>query len=115
MDSNLNGTWSFYMDGRLLTLSSGNGSGTTPNLGTDNSGNQPPAALAEVADTANDRDTLGPEEFGTLTYQATTQPTDWGKVARGPGPVTDGAPSKKGIPNPYGISQITGVDTDLRA
>jgi len=39
MDSNLNGTWSFYMDGRLLTLPGGNGSGTTPNLGTDNSGN----------------------------------------------------------------------------
>jgi len=115
MDSNLNGTWSFYMDGRLLALPGGNGSGTTPNLGTDNSGNQPPAALAEVADTPNDRDTLGPAEFGSLTYRATTQPTDWRTVARGLGLVTYGAPSKKDIPNPYGSVEITGVDNDFLA
>src|SRR2546422_5722281 len=115
MDSNLNGTWSFYMDGRLLTLPGGNGSGTTPNLGTDNSENQPPAALAEVADTANDRDPLGPAEFGSITYRATTQPTDWRTVARGFGLVTYGAPSKKDIPNPYGSVEITGVDNDFLA
>ena len=113
MDSNLNGTWSFYMDGKLLTLP-GSGTGTTPNLGTDNSGTHPPAALAEVADTSSDRDTLGPAEFGSLSYRA-TQPTDWHLVQPGFGLVTYGAPSKKDLPNPYGSVEITGVDNDFLA
>ena len=115
MDSNLNGTWSFYMDGKLLTLPSGTGSGTTPNLGTNNSGNQPPAALAEVADALNDKDTLGPAEFGSLTYRSSAQPSDWHSVPKGLGLVTYGAPSKKDIPNPYGSVEITGVDNDFLA
>jgi len=115
MDSNLNGTWSFYMDGKLLTLPSGTGSGTTPNLGTNNSGNQPPAALAEVADALNDKDTLGPAEFGSLTYRSSAQPSDWHSIPKGLGLVTYGAPSKKDIPNPYGSVEITGVDNDFLA
>jgi hypothetical protein len=114
MDSNLNNTWSFYMDGKLLVLP-GSGSGTTPDLGTGNSGTHPPAALAEVADTSNDRDTLGPAEFGTLSYRATTQPTDWRTVPTGLGLVTYGAPSKRDLPNPYGSVEITGVDNDFLA
>ena len=114
MNSNLNNTWSFYMDGKLLVLP-GSGSGTTPNLGTDNSGTHPPAALAEVADTSNDRDNLGPAEFGSLTYRATNQPTDWRPVQTGLGLVTYGAPSKKDLPNPYGSVEITGVDNDFLA
>ena len=115
MDSNLNGTWSFYMDDKLLSLPSGNASGTTPNLGTNNSGTYPPAALAEVADASNARDTLGPAEFSNLTYRRSIQPTDWQPVPKGQALVTYGAPSKRDLLNPYGSVEITGVDNNFLA
>ncbi len=105
MDSNLDGTWSFYMDGKLL--------GTTTNLGATNSGSNPPAWLAEVADTADNKDILGPAEFVNMTYKG--QVSGWQTVPHGVGKIGYGAPSATLLPNPYGSVAITGVDDDFLA
>ncbi|HZD12015.1 MAG TPA: hypothetical protein VE177_00650, partial [Candidatus Binatus sp.] len=116
MDSNLDGTWSFYMDDKLLTLPrQANATGTTPSLGAIDSGNDSPAALAEVADALNDRDTLGPGEFRNLTYRASTTPSDYQLVPRGLGFKDYGQPSSRALANPYNSVEIHGVDNNLLA
>src|SRR6266849_4385505 len=62
--SNGGGVWSFYLDGRRL--------GSTPDLGGSgaaDSGNNAPAAIAEVASASSNTDVIGPGEFRNLSFR----------------------------------------------
>ena len=109
--SNGGGTWSFYVDGRSV--------GSTPDLGgaaAANSGNNSPAALAEVAQTSSNTDIIGPGEFKNLSFR--NAGSVWQTVSQansfiwyGKGSFANGSPPS----NPYGAREIEGVDNDFLA
>src|SRR6266705_4438938 len=70
MNSTSNGVWAFYIDNQYLGSSTP--AGQKYNLGSGNTGNNPIAALSEVASTTVRTDVIGPAEFKNLQYE--TQP-----------------------------------------
>lgn len=109
--SNGGGTWSFFVDGQKV--------GSTPDLGgaaAGHSGNNAPAALAEVAQASSNTDIIGPGEFKNLSYR--TSGSSWQKVPQGnsfiwygKGSFSNGSPP----PNPYGAREVEGIDNDFLA
>jgi hypothetical protein len=107
--SNGAGVWSFYLDGRKL--------GSTPDLGGSaaaDSGNNAPAAIAEVASASSNTDVIGPGEFRNLSFRTTV--TGWQLVSSAKSFIWYGNGTPRNPPpNPYGVREVEGVDNDFLA
>ena len=106
-----NSVWSFYFDNNFL--------GSTPSPGQSNylgsnagsTGNNTPAAIAEVAQTLTNTDVIGPAEFKNPQYE--TSAGSWNLFASGLSHIGYGATSLQNLPNPYGIAEIEATDGDF--
>lgn len=109
-----NGVWSFYMDGQLLGHSPTSG----PNyLGTGvaSSGSCnacAPAGIAEIAQTVDNTDVIGPAEFKNLTMHKNGA---WQAVGTANTYCCFGYSSNRLLPISYGLAEIQGVDDDYLA
>jgi hypothetical protein len=107
-----NGVWNFYMDNNYLGSSPRPGSLLYLGGGASDSGSHYPAGIAEVAQTANDKDIIGPAEFRNLVFKTTTrswQPIPTGKVHIGLGATSAQAP------NPYSVVEVEGIQNNFLA
>jgi hypothetical protein len=108
-----NSVWSFYFDNNYL--------GSTPSPGQNNylgsnaasTGNNSPAAIAEVAQTLTNTDVIGPAEFKNPLYE--TSPGSWLLIPSGLSHIGYGAMSLQNLPNPYGVAEIEATDGDFLA
>jgi hypothetical protein len=101
MNSTSNGVWAFYMDNQYLGSSTP--AGQKYELGSSNTGNNPVAALSEVASTTARTDVIGPAEFKNLQYE--TQPNTFQSVPTGNVHIGCGL-NNSCLPNPYGVAEI---------
>ena len=103
------GVWSFYLDGRKL--------GATPDLGgssASDSGNNAPAAIAEVASASSNTDVIGPGEFRNLSFR--TAGGGWQSVPSAKSFIWYGNGTPRNPPpNPYGAREVEGVTNDFLA
>ncbi len=108
-----NGVWSFYMDNQRLGSSPSPGELYYLGSGASDTGSHPPATLAEVAQTVNDKDIIGPAEFRNFTFE--TAVGNWQKVPVGNVHIGLGASSATNLPNPYSVAEVEGVQNDYLA
>lgn len=114
MNSTANGVWSFYMDNQYLGSSPS--AGSKYNLGSGDTGNNPVAALSEVAQASDRSDSIGPAEFKNLEY-TTSRPNSFQTVGTGTVHIGCGL-SNACLPNPYGVAEIettTNIVSDFLA
>lgn len=107
-----NGVWNFYMDNNYLGSSPSPGSPLYLGGGASDSGSHFPAGIAEVAQTTNDKDIIGPAEFKNLAFKTSTRP--WQQVPTGLWHIGLGATSAQGV-NPYSVVEVEGVQNDFLA
>lgn len=106
------GIWSFYMDGNLLGRSPPS---TDPNYlgdGATSSGTHAPAAIAEVAQTLDNQDVIGPAEFSHVEIR---RGGSWGDMSPASVYCCYGFSSQTSLPITYGIQEAEGVDNDFLA
>lgn len=106
------GVWNFYMDNVKLGSTPSPGSPLYLGGGASDTGPQSPAGIAEVAQTTNDKDILGPGEFKNLDFKTTTRPwqqVPTGKIWRGLGATSAQAP------NPYSVVEVEGIQNNFLA
>ncbi len=101
MNYTSNGVWAFYMDNQYLGSSTP--AGQKYNLGSGSTGNNPIAALSEVASTTVRTDVIGPAEFKNLQYE--TQPNALQPVPTGNVHIGCGL-NNSCLPNPYGVAEV---------
>ncbi len=101
MNYTSNGVWAFYMDNQYLGSSTP--AGQKYNLGSGSTGNNPIAALSEIASTTGRTDIIGPAEFKNLQYE--TQPNALQPVTTGNIHIGCGL-NNSCLPNPYGVAEI---------
>ena len=106
-----NDVWSFYMDNQYLGSSPSAGQLYYLGSGDGNSGTHAVAALSEVAQTTVNTDVIGPAEFKAFQYETT--PDSWTTVSPGKVHWGYGATSSTNLANPYGVSEIVGVQNDF--
>ncbi len=100
-----NSVWSFYMDGNFLNSTS---------LGATSSGQNSPAAIAEVAQAASNGDILGPGEFKDMWFQNLSG--NWIGVPAANNLIWYGEGTASNRPsNPYGVQEVNGVANDFLA
>src|SRR5260370_39013112 len=68
------GVWAFYMDNQFLGSSPAQGQQYYLGPGDTDSGNHPPAVLAEVAQTTSNTDVIRRAEFKNFMYETNTTP-----------------------------------------
>jgi hypothetical protein len=112
MISTGNGGWSFYMDNNYLGSSPQSGT-LYLGAGAVNTGNHPVAGIAEVAQTTNDRDIIGPAEFRNIQFETTIG--SWQQVPTGKVHIGFGATSSQSLANPYSVVEVEGVPDDFLA
>ncbi len=108
-----NGVWSFYIDNNYL--------GSTPSPGQNNylgstagsTGNNSPAAIAEVAQALTNTDVIGPAEFRKPVFETSQSPGSWNSFTSGLSHIGYGATSLQNLPNPYGVAEFEGVNGDF--
>lgn len=108
MEHTTGGIWSFYMDGELL--------GSTPPLGAENSGDESPAGIAEVAQATSNTDVLGPGEFKDMQFRDLLG--SWQPVPAANNMIWygEGTPQGGGTqPNLYGVREVNGIDNNFLA
>jgi hypothetical protein len=108
-----NDEWSFYMDNQYLGSSPAAGQQYYLGSGDSSSGSHAVAALSEVAQTTVNTDVIGPAEFKGFQYQ--TLGSGWNDVDPGQVHWGYGAGSSMSLTNPYGVSEIVGVQNDFLA
>ena len=113
MISDGNGIWSFYMDNQRLGTSPGPGGLYYLGSGASDTGSHPPAALAEVAQTINDKDIIGPAEFKDLSFE--TVAGNWQRAPVGIVHIGLGAHSATNLPNPYSVVEVEAIQNDFLA
>jgi len=101
MNYTSNGVWAFYMDNQYLGSSTP--AGQKYNLWSGSTGNNPIAALSEVASTTVRTDVIGPAEFKNLQYE--TQPNALQPVPTGNVHIGCGL-NNSCLPNPYGVAEV---------
>ncbi len=100
-----NSVWSFYMDGKFLN---------STNLGATSSGQNSPAAIAEVAQATSNGDVLGPGEFKGMWFQNSA--SNWVRVPAANNLIWYGEGTAPGRPpNPYGVQEVNGVANNFLA
>jgi hypothetical protein len=107
-----NGIWSFYMDGNLLGKSP---PPTDPNYlgaGATSSSGHAPAGVAEVAQTTDNKDIIGPAEFKDIEIR---QGGAWQQMPSASTYCCTGYSSQTGLPISYGIQEVEGHDNDFLA
>src|SRR5437899_2553028 len=107
-----NGVWSFYMDGNLIGKSPLPSAKNYLGAGATSSGNQAPAGIAEVAQATDNKDIIGPAEFRDLEIR---QAGPWHPMTKGVSHCCYGYSSQTGLPNPYGVWEVEGHDSDFLA
>ena len=105
-----NGIWNFYMDGNLLGSSPPPSDKNYLGGGATNSGDHAPAGIAEVAQTSDNKDVIGPAEFTSLEIRKAGQ---WNPMLSGLSHVDYGYGSLRDLPNPYGVWEVEGHDNDF--
>ncbi len=106
-----NGVWSFYIDNNYI--------GSTPSPGQNNylgssaasTGNNAPAAIAEVAQALTNTDVIGPSEFKDPWFK--TGSSSWQLFPSGLSHIGYGVTSSKNLPNPYGVAEVEATDRDF--
>jgi hypothetical protein len=106
-----NGIWSFYMDNEFLGSSPAQGQQFYLGPNDADSGSNPPATLAEVAQTASNTDIIGPAEFKSFMYETLTTP--WQGVPVGKIHIGYGATSSTNLGNPYSVAEVSGKPNDF--
>jgi hypothetical protein len=104
------GIWSFYMDDNLLGNSPPPSDKNYLGAGATSSGNHAPAGIAEIAQTSDNRDVIGPAEFKGLEIR---QVGSWSPMTTGLSHVDYGYGSLRDLPNPYGVWEVEGHDNDF--
>ncbi len=100
-----NSVWSFYMDGKFLN---------STNLGATSSGQNSPAAIAEVAQATSNGDVLGPGEFKDMWFQ--NSGGGWIRVPAANNLIWYGEGTPSNPPsNPYGVREVNGVANNFLA
>ncbi len=96
-------TYGFYSAGDIWHIFMDNTTLGEINLGTNNSGNNPPVAFAEAANVTGTDDKIIPVQFKNLSFyrNGTYLPSRYGYFFEG-----YGAGSLKSIPNPYGVIEL---------
>ena len=105
------GVWSFYMDNQFLGSSPTQGEQYYLGPGDTNSGSNPAAVLAEVAQTTSNTDVIGPAEFKNFMYETNTVP--WQQVPVGKVHIWYGATSSMNLANPYSVAEVSGKQNDF--
>ncbi len=100
-----NSVWSFYMDGKFLNSTS---------LAATSSGQNSPAAIAEVAQATTNSDVLGPGEFKDMWFRNLSG--NWIRVPAANNLIWygEGTPPNP-PPNPYGVHEVNGVANNFLA
>jgi hypothetical protein len=107
-----NGIWSFYMDGNLLGESP---PAIDPNyLGAaaTSSGGHAPAGVAEVAQTIDNKDIIGPAEFKNIEIR---QGGAWRQMPSASTYCCTGYSSQTSLTISYGIQEVEGHNNDFLA
>lgn len=103
--------WSFYMDNQYLGSSPSAGQLYYLGSGDGDSGSHAVAALSEVAQTTVNTDVIGPAEFRNFQYEKVSVP--WTYLSLGKVHWGYGATSSTNLVNPYGVSELFGVQNDF--
>jgi len=110
-----NGVWNFYMDGQFLGHSPFPSQANYLGSAATNSGGCStcaPAGIAEVAQTIDNKDTIGPAEFKDITIR---QNGTWQQMQSATMHCCVGYNSNNALPNPYGVWEIEGHNNDFLA
>jgi hypothetical protein len=110
-----NGVWNFYMDGQLLGHSPLPGQPNYLGAAATNSGSCgtcAPAGIAEVAQSVDNTDVIGPAEFKGITIR---QNGNWLQMQSATMHCCIGYNSNNALPNPYGVWEVEGHDNDFLA
>ncbi|HZY47607.1 MAG TPA: carboxypeptidase-like regulatory domain-containing protein, partial [Candidatus Bathyarchaeia archaeon] len=106
------GIWSFYMDGILLGKSPPSTDPSYLGDGATSSGGYSPAAIAEVAQTLDNKDIIGPAEFSDVEVR---QNGVWSKMQAATVYCCTGFSSQTSLPITYGIQEVEGINNDFLA
>ncbi len=109
------GVWNFYMDGQLLGHSPLPGQANYLGAAATNSGSCgtcAPAGIAEVAQTTDNKDIIGPAEFENITIR---QNGSWQQMQSATMHCCVGYNSNNVLTNPYGVWEIEGHNNDFLA
>jgi hypothetical protein len=110
-----NGVWNFYMDGHLLGHSPFPGQANYLGAGATNSGSCStcaPGGIAEVAQTVDNKDVIGPAEFENITIR---QNGNWQLMQSAASHCCFGYNSNTALPNPYGVWEVEDHNNDFLA
>lgn len=110
-----NGVWNFYMDSQLLGHSPFPNQTNYLGPGATNSGSCTtcaPAGIAEVAQTIDNRDVIGPAEFKNIEIHVNGS---WQQMQSATTYCCFGYNSNSVLPNPYGVWEVEGVKDDFLA
>ena len=109
------GVWYFYMDGQFLGHSPLPSQANYLGTGATNSGSCPtcaPGGIAEVAQTIDNKDIIGPAEFKDITIRQTGA---WQQMQSATVHCCVGYNSNNALPNPYGVWEVEGHNNDSLA
>jgi hypothetical protein len=110
-----NGVWNFYMDNQFLGHSPLPGQANYLGAAATNSGSCAtcaPGGIAEVAQTIDNKDVIGPAEFKDMTIR---QNGNWQQMPSATMHCCVGYNSNTALPNPYGVWEIEGHNDDFLA
>ncbi len=107
-----NGIWSFYMDGNLLGKSPPPIDSSYLGAGATSSGGHSPAGVAEVAQTIDNKDIIGPAEFKDIQIR---KGGAWQQMLSASTYCCTGYSSQTGLPISYGIQEVEGHNNDFLA
>src|SRR6266852_5064493 len=107
-----NGIWSFYMDGNLLGQSPPPTDPSYLGAGATSSGGHSPAGVAEVAQTTDNRDIIGPAEFKDIEIR---KGGAWQQMMSASTYCCTGYMSQTGLPISYGVQEVEGHNNDFLA
>ena len=107
-----NGVWSFYMDGNLLGQSPLPKDPNYLGAGATSSGGHSPAGVAEVAQTTDNKDIIGPAEFKDIQIR---KGGAWQQMLSASTYCCTGYMSQTGLPISYGVQEVEGHNNDFLA
>ncbi len=105
------GVWSFYFDNHSLGSSPSPGQNNYLGSNAASTGNNAPAAIAEVAQTLTNTDVIGPAEFKDPWFK--TGSSSWQLFPTGLSHIGYGVTSAQGLSNPYGVVEVEATDRDF--